>query len=357
MIFAPTRFTEFIKWGAYMNLTKAIEIGFIAYNRNNGRKHLLILLGLAIAAISFFVAGCGSDDPVEPEDTTSPTVVSITPMAGAMSVSVNSAITVMFSEDVTVASVNSATFYIVGVSGPVTGTFVVNGKTATCTPTAPLAVSTAYTVTLTNGITDKAGNELVAPYVSLFTTGTGGGVTGLPAAYTSGTLSFTYTGLAESGTFSATGAKLALDGTIPIGATQFCGGTYLPGAVTSYAFCYGGKVRPDTKTDVALVVVSKAATSLIPGSYNVSVTPPVTIYAYLEGVSSFALPANFDPLNLVSWTQTVTADRKFVGLGGAVTIATIGATGYTGTFSGTMATADAIPSIMAVSGGTFNLAP
>jgi hypothetical protein len=108
-------------------------------------------------------------------DTTVPTVTSKTPAAGATGVAVAVNITALFSEAVT--GVSGTSFTLVPQAGgaaiPATVTLDAAGTTATLNPTASLAASTTYTVQLTAGITDLAGNAL-APVPWSFTTGASG---------------------------------------------------------------------------------------------------------------------------------------------------------------------------------------
>ncbi|MHA7209423.1 Ig-like domain-containing protein [Arthrobacter sp. MDT1-65] len=109
---------------------------------------------------------------VEPEDTSAPTVTTRTPGADAEGVAAGSDITAAFSEVVTGVTgttvglrAGTAAEVAAGVTyDPATGV-------ATLDPTADLAAGTRYTVSLTAGITDAAGNAL-APVSWSFTTAT-----------------------------------------------------------------------------------------------------------------------------------------------------------------------------------------
>jgi len=92
-------------------------------------------------------------------DTRPPTIVSRTPAPGAVNVATSTVVTVTFSEPIEPSSVTSTSFAIAGVAGAVS----VTGSTATLTPSAPLSANTSYTVTVSTGVTDLAGNALAAP--------------------------------------------------------------------------------------------------------------------------------------------------------------------------------------------------
>src|SRR5574341_1049473 len=105
-------------------------------------------------------------------DTTAPSVTSTSPAADATGVGVTAAITVTFSERLEAGSVDETTFRVAGGS-PVAGvvTYEASTRTATFTPTDPLAYDTFYTVTLGAGMTDLAGNPLAgAPFTFSFAT-------------------------------------------------------------------------------------------------------------------------------------------------------------------------------------------
>ncbi|WP_104182060.1 Ig-like domain-containing protein [Arthrobacter sp. B0490] len=107
---------------------------------------------------------------VEPEDTSAPTVTTRTPGADAVGVATGSDTTAAFSEVVT--GVTEATVSLRAGNGAGVAAVVTYDATtgvATLDPTADLAPGARYTVDLTAGITDAAGNAL-APVSWSFTT-------------------------------------------------------------------------------------------------------------------------------------------------------------------------------------------
>jgi Ice-binding-like/Bacterial Ig-like domain len=110
-------------------------------------------------------------------DTTPPTVVSTIPLNGASAVPINQTISATFSEAMNPLSLTSATFLLTTAGGdPVTTTVVYDAinSIATLQPTASLASGATYTVTVTTGATDLAGNPLgpgIVPNPWMFTTG------------------------------------------------------------------------------------------------------------------------------------------------------------------------------------------
>jgi len=105
-----------------------------------------------------------------------PTIVSTTPADLATGVCPNATVNVTFSTAMDQTTVTTATFVVTNpaltvISGVIT--FDVTGTIATFTPLNPLTVNTIYTVTISNTVTDLAGNPLAntgAPNPWTFTT-------------------------------------------------------------------------------------------------------------------------------------------------------------------------------------------
>lgn len=103
-----------------------------------------------------------------------PAVTSVTPAAGASGVGVASPVTVTFNEAVNPATVTSAAIQLLDPTNtPVAATLSYNPATftVTLTPSAPLANSTAYTVSvLGGGVKDNNGVATAGTFTSSFTT-------------------------------------------------------------------------------------------------------------------------------------------------------------------------------------------
>ena len=112
---------------------------------------------LAVAAFTWtFTAGSGPD-------TTAPTVTLMVPASGASSVVTNAAISATFSKAMDPATLNLATFTLVGPgSTPIAGkvTYDATNYIATFTPTNALATGSTFTATVTTGAQDLSGNAL-----------------------------------------------------------------------------------------------------------------------------------------------------------------------------------------------------
>jgi|GEM_PF-590307 len=102
-----------------------------------------------------------------------PTVTSTMPAASATGIGTTQPVTATFSVAVDPTSVTGTTFSLTGPGGsavPASVSYDVATKTATLTPTGPLSGTTAYTATLTTGITGTNGKTMLAPVTWSFTT-------------------------------------------------------------------------------------------------------------------------------------------------------------------------------------------
>ncbi|WP_433304037.1 Ig-like domain-containing protein [Actinoplanes sp. CA-030573] len=106
-------------------------------------------------------------------DTVAPAVTSTTPAGGATGVALTAPITVRFSEGMAAGTITAANLELRGPGGALVGRTVAydaTGQAAVITPSAALAASTTYTVTVRTGVTDAAGNALAADHQFSFTT-------------------------------------------------------------------------------------------------------------------------------------------------------------------------------------------
>lgn len=112
-----------------------------------------------------FTTGTGADN-------TAPTVESSDPANGATGVPINRNVDVVFNETMDPTTFNATTFTLTGPDAEaVAGSISYLGTTATFEPTDLLEADSEYTVTLTTGVNDLAGNALAADVTSTFTTG------------------------------------------------------------------------------------------------------------------------------------------------------------------------------------------
>jgi hypothetical protein len=122
-----------------------------------------------------FVAACGPSDEssitgigeVESEDTTPPSIASLSPLDGQTGVRVDATIEVRFSEAVGSGSIGPSSLTL---SGGMSGTVSASGQSAVLDPAGDLEYSTTYTATVRGTVTDAAGNALGSDRSWSFTT-------------------------------------------------------------------------------------------------------------------------------------------------------------------------------------------
>jgi hypothetical protein len=124
-------------------------------------------MGSFATLLVLFGIGCGK----EAVSVAPPTVVSVTPAGGAVSVPINQIISATFSEAVNPATITASTFTVSTPGGAVAGTvsYTATGSVATFTPNSPLAYNTVYTATITTGVANPLGIQLATNYVWTFT--------------------------------------------------------------------------------------------------------------------------------------------------------------------------------------------
>ncbi|MFL6469277.1 MAG: Ig-like domain-containing protein, partial [Nitrososphaeraceae archaeon] len=106
-------------------------------------------------------------------DTTPPTVSSTTPANGATGVARNIAIRIVFSEQMQASTVtwqNIAMTNAAGASIDRQVSLATDNRTCTVRPAGNLARNTRFTVTVSTGVRDLAGNSMAAVYTFSFTT-------------------------------------------------------------------------------------------------------------------------------------------------------------------------------------------
>jgi hypothetical protein len=99
-----------------------------------------------------------------------PRIISTDPVNLATNVPLNKTVTVLFSELMNPLTINAITFTLKQGAAIVPGNITYNGMTATYDPTSNLLSGTTYTVKVTIGAKDLAGNALIADYTWTFTT-------------------------------------------------------------------------------------------------------------------------------------------------------------------------------------------
>lgn len=131
-------------------------------------KTKILLFTFVILCVAL-IAGCENDD-FEEVIGVCPVVESSIPLGNALNVPLGQTIAVTFNEEMDPSSITSSSFTVVGAL-PVAGTVTYTGKTASFTPTAPLAENTTFTARITTKAKDLTGNFLQTDYVWTFSTG------------------------------------------------------------------------------------------------------------------------------------------------------------------------------------------
>lgn len=116
--------------------------------------------------------GGGGTGGGDPGDTTPPTIVTKDPTPNATNVALNKTISIVFSEAMATSTITDTTVNLKQGATPISCALTVNPdlKTVTLNPDVDLSYSTVYTVTVTNGVQDQAGNPLAATESWTFTT-------------------------------------------------------------------------------------------------------------------------------------------------------------------------------------------
>ena len=103
-------------------------------------------------------------------DNTSPSILTVTPADGGNEVNQHTIITINFDEPMNVSTLNSTTLRLLHNETALSGSIESIGNSVIFTPTSPLGNGTLYSVLITSGAHDLAGNPLPADYSWSFTT-------------------------------------------------------------------------------------------------------------------------------------------------------------------------------------------
>ena len=102
--------------------------------------------------------------------TTAPTVQSVTPANSATGIAVVDNITVTFSEAMQSSSIDNTTITLNNSGAGITTAVSYSSNVATINPSAALLWNTQYTVNVSTGVKNAAGNALASAYTSSYTT-------------------------------------------------------------------------------------------------------------------------------------------------------------------------------------------
>lgn len=136
--------------------------------------------GIAVLLSTILFAACDTGIGAEAAANTAPAVTSTSPADESIEVATNQRVTARFSEPMAIATLDTTSFTVAGLSGaPVIGTVSFDDTidTATFTANSSFSASTPYQATITTGALSKNGNALTSDFVWQFTTGTTADVT------------------------------------------------------------------------------------------------------------------------------------------------------------------------------------
>jgi len=279
---------------------------------------------------------------------TQPTVTGTVPAIGATRVPINQVLTATFSKALNPATVNATTFLLKGPGGTaVTGTVTYNaaGSAASFTPSAALTYNTAYTATITTGVTDSTGNPLTANYTWSFTTAVQPVVVStVPLNSSTGValnqvLSATFSQTMNCATLAspATSFIVTGPGTTPVAGTVACSGavaTFTPAADLIVNTVYTATITTGAQSQGG----APLAANYVWNFRTLPAPTPPTVISTVPANLAVNVPIN----QALSATFSV-----------AMTPATINATTFTLTGPGTTAVTGAVAYVAAGSTATF----
>ncbi|HUQ17991.1 MAG TPA: Ig-like domain-containing protein [Gemmatimonadaceae bacterium] len=227
-------------------------------------------------------------------DETAPTVLGFTPANGQVGVGTNPPITVTFSEAMDQNTINTSTITlrVTSTGALVPGAVTYNATThvATFTPNAPLAVPVNYTIGVSTGVKDLAGNALAVAASSSFTTADLSAPTVTSTSPASGAAN-----VPVNSTISATFSKPMDQSTFT--ASTFQVKTTVGGAAVAGAFGYNAATNTVTFTPSANLASQTAYT--------------VTITTGVKDANGIAMAApftwTFSTADVTAPTATVTS--------------------------------------------------
>ena len=222
------------------------------------------------------------------EDSTPPTVVSVTPTAGATGVSLTTTVSVTFSKAINSGTVNSGNFSLNCGNGALAGSFALNGSNGfTFTPANPLSYNNSCTIALqAGGVSDLAGNSLASKYSSSFAT----------VAATNPTVTAT-AGTPQSATINTSFAT-KLQATV-----KDSGGNPLNGAIVT--FTAPGSGASGSFAGGVTTAISNASGVATSALFTANAT--AGSYTVTASVTGAATPASFALTNLPQIAANITA--------------------------------------------------
>jgi Ice-binding-like/Bacterial Ig-like domain len=289
---------------ATFTLTPATQLSPVSLYTATVSGATSLATGLAIANpfVWHFSTGTGSDTTRPRVTLTVPATTTPGPTPGAPS---NVTIAAVFSEDMSPAAINAASFTVTCampcISPPGTVSYEVGAKTALFNPTAALTPGATYTATITTAATDLAGNALAgnqaalpaaSNYVWTFTAGAAAAAANITVKSISPTAG--QTGVCQNATINATF-------TVPAGLRMD------PSRINGSTFVVTGPAPASTPVVAASVLLDAATGTIATFTPQVPLGPTgtytATIMGGAAGVRDLAVPAD-DMVSSFVWTFT-----------------------------------------------------
>jgi hypothetical protein len=290
---------------------------------------------------SFTTAGGGND-------VTAPTVNSVLPANNATSVATGSAYKVTFSEPMNPATITATSITLKQGTVAVAGIVTYSGVIATFTPSAPLAVNTVYTGTVTTAVKDVAGNALAANFTSGFTTEaavtdvtaptvlSASPVNNATSVSTGSSVTVTFSEAMNASTVTSTTFTLKQGSTGVAGAVSCSGtgATFVPSAALAANTVYTGTITTGAKDAAGNAIAANYTWSFTTAVQADVTAPTVLSVTPLSNATSVAVNANptvtFSELMNAS---TITSTTFTLKQGSTVVAGTVSYSGTTATFT------------------------
>ena len=289
---------------------------------------------------------------------TPPSVSYTDPVNAAISVPLNQKIAATFSTTMDATTLSASTFILTQGTTSVSGFVSYSGTTATFAPASNLAPNTAYTVTITTGAKDLAGNALATNYIWSFITGAAVVVT--PPTVISTSPINTATGVALNQKVAATFSTSMDASTIQTSTFQLMQGTtsvtgFITYSGTIATFTPASNLAPNTVYTATITTGTKdLAGNALATNY---------VWSFTTGAAVIVTPPTVistDPLNVatsVALNKQITATFSTTMDASTITTATFtlmqGTTFVSGTVSYAGTTATYVPSNNLIQNTTY----
>ena len=125
-------------------------------------KKIFKSISLSSLLLLFIISGCDdSSTGTDTSDKEAPTVLSTSPLHNAIDIEHDKNVSVTFSEEIDISTINASSFKIKQGSSDISGVVSYSIATATFNPTNLFLENLVYTSTISKTVTDLAGNSLV----------------------------------------------------------------------------------------------------------------------------------------------------------------------------------------------------